>query len=253
MCLCCVWGSACQRVCWNCGSTHSRKGHRHCWPCEKQRKPTQPATTTLRTKQQVTHNVTELMRTFPPHSHHRAPLVHHLSRGLDSTTAAHLLHCSPSYVRQCKRKNYSDADLLQDKYARDVKRQRTDPAVLTELCEFLAASCPTKSGDRSTTFHQYVSDDALYQAYCTTALAPVSDHTFYNIKKWMRVKHAGKYLGQFDCSKCLRLNQLQLRPQLSNEEGEELQRCRRHEEIKNFNAISTSSAGRTSNPTNCSC
>jgi len=98
-----------------------------------------------------------------------------------------------------------------------------------------------------------VSDDALYQAYVTTALAPVSFHTFYNIKGWMRVKHAGKYLGQFDCSKCLRLNQLQLQSRLSMEEGQELQRCRRHEEIKNFNAISTSCADRDSNPTNCSC
>ena len=98
-----------------------------------------------------------------------------------------------------------------------------------------------------------MSDDALYQAYVTTALAPVSFHTFYNIKGWMRVKHAGKYLGQFDCSKCPRLNQLQLQSRLSMEEGQELQRCRRHEEIKNFNAISTSCADRDSNPTNCSC
>jgi hypothetical protein len=134
------------------------------------------------------------MAALPTHSHHRAPLVHFLSKGLDSTTAASLLHCSASYVRQAKRKDWSDSDLLQDKYARDVKRQKTDPAVLTELCDFLAASCPTKSGERSITYRQYVSDDALYQAYSTTALSPLSLHTFSDIKQWMRVKHAGKYL-----------------------------------------------------------
>ena len=131
----------------------------------------------------MTQNASDLMAALPTHSHHRATLVHFLSKGLDSTTAASLLHCSASYVRQVKRKDWSDSDLLQDKYARDVKRQKTDPAVLTELCDFLAASCPTKSGERSITYRQYVSDDALYQAYSTTALSPLSFHTFSDIKQ----------------------------------------------------------------------
>jgi hypothetical protein len=183
------------------------------------------------------------MTDLPSHSHHRAPLVHYLSKGLDSTTAAAILHCSPSYVRQCKRKDYSDSDLMQDRYARDVQRQKTDPSVLTALCDFLSASCPTKSGDRSITYHQYISDDALYQAYSTTCFPAVSFHTFYNIKQWMRVKHAGKYLGQFDCSKCLRLKQLPSLIAAATAEKEklqlELQRCQRHQETKNSNAINT--------------
>jgi hypothetical protein len=149
-------------------------------------------------------------------------------------------------VRQCKLKDYSDSDLLQDKYARDVKRQKTDPAALTQLCEFLASSCPTKSGDRSVTFHQYISDDALYQAYVTTCFPPLSFHTFSNIKQWMRVKHAGKYMGQFDCAKCLRLKQLPALIAATSSYSERMelqleeQRCRRHEELKNCNAITTS-------------
>jgi hypothetical protein len=196
--------------------------------------------------EQVGSNASRLMAALPVHSHHRAPLIHYLSEGLDSTTAATLLHTSASYVRQCRRKDYSNSDLLQDLYARDVSRQKTDPSVLTQLCDFIAASCPTKSGDRCVTYHQYVSDDALYQAYCTTFFPAVSFHTFYNIKQWMRVKHAGKYLGQFDCSKCLRLKQLptliaaatdgEHRTQLQLEE----QRCRCHEELKNCNAITIS-------------
>jgi hypothetical protein len=183
------------------------------------------------------------MSDLPQYSHHRAPLLHYLTRNIPSITAAALFHTSASYVRQCKRKDYSDSDLLQDRYARDVKRQKTQPAVLTELCEFLAASCPTNSGDRSVTYHQYVSDDALYQAYSTTCFPAVSFHTFSNIKQWMRVKHAGKYLGQFDCSKCLRLKQLPALIAAATEEKEklelELQRCNRHEETKNFNVAST--------------
>ena len=66
-------------------------------------------------------------------------------------------------------------------------------------------------------------------------------HTFYNIKQWMRVHHAGKYLGQFDCSKCLRLKQLPALIAAATAEKEqlllELQRCQRHEETKNSNAI----------------
>lgn len=186
------------------------------------------------------------MALLPPHSHHRAPLLHYLSQGLDSTTAARLFHTSASYVRQCRRKDYSDCDLLTDKYARDVQRQKTAPSVLQQLCDFLSASCPTKSGDRSVTFHQYVTDDALYQAYATTCYPAVSFHTFYHIKKWMRVKHAGKYFGQFDCSKCMRLHQLPtlLAAEQDEEKKKELQmeeqRCRQHEAIKNLNAIATS-------------
>jgi hypothetical protein len=136
---------------------------------------------------------------------------------------------------------------MQDKYARDVKRQKTDPSILTALCDFLAASCPTKSGDRSVTFHQYVSDDALYQAYATTCFPAVSFSTFYNIKQWMRVRHAGKYFGQFDCANCRRLNQLKQKQPLTMEEGQELQRCEHHHQLVFPSAISTSSSGLLSN------
>ena len=48
------------------------------------------------------------MAALPTHSHHRAPLVHHLSQGMSSAVAAPLLHTSASYIRECKRKDYSD-------------------------------------------------------------------------------------------------------------------------------------------------
>lgn len=108
------------------------------------------------------------MATLPVHSHHRAPLVHHLSQGMTSAAAAPLLHTSASYIRECKRKDFSDSDLLQDKYARDVKRQKLPEATVAQVFNFLAAACPTPSGSRSLTFKQYVNDDPLYQAYTAT-------------------------------------------------------------------------------------
>lgn len=248
---CRVWPVCCGNV-WNqrwceCGTRFAVDDrHSRCHVCRL--KPPPPASThpTPSAEVRVTENVGELMEMLPTHSHHRAPLVHFLSKGLDSHSAATILHCSDSYVRQCKRKDYSDADLLQDKYARNVKRQRTDPGALDELCNFFVITCPTKSGERSGTMHQYITDDALYQAYATTAHAPLSFYLFKQIKQWMRVKHAGKYLGQFDCSKCFRLKQL---PSLlaaattaeqRMELGQELQRCERHQQVRFRNSINIS-------------
>jgi hypothetical protein len=65
----------------------------------------------------------------------------------------------------------------------------------------------------------------------------------------MRVKHAGKYLGQFDCSKCQRLKQLQVLIAGAKTDAERVelqlegQRCRRHEETKNLSVVSTSCSG----------
>lgn len=108
------------------------------------------------------------MAALPVHSHHRAPLLHQLSQGISSAAAAPLLHASASYIRECKRKDYSGSDLLQDKYARDVKRQKLPEATLASVFSFLTAACPTPSGSRSLTFKQYVKDDILYTAYKDT-------------------------------------------------------------------------------------
>jgi hypothetical protein len=251
--VCCV-ATCGKHWCTGCGRLLSADDRlKQCTACRMQ---PSPKSAVLDTAACITRNISELMRALPTHSHHRAPLVHYLSLDLDSTTAA-ALHCSASYVRQCKRKDYSGSDLLQDRYARDVKRQKTQPGVLQALCDFLAASCPTKSGERSVTFHQYVSDDALYQAYSTSCFPAVSFHTFYDIKKWMRVRHAGKHFGQFDCAKCLRRQQL---PPLITAEAdadrrramqEELQRCDRHEQLKSCNAISTISSAPPSARASC--
>jgi hypothetical protein len=55
------------------------------------------------------------MHGLPVHSHHRAALLHALAKDLPSTTAAKLFGTSDSYVRQVKRKDYSDSDLMQDR------------------------------------------------------------------------------------------------------------------------------------------
>ena len=225
----------------------SDRGKR-CLPCRykhEQRQPQLPLAPALSTEAIVTRNVSTMMHQLPVHSHHRAPLIHHLSRDLPSTTAAELLHTTPSYVRQCKRKNYSESDLLQDKYSRDVKRQKAHPGVLTELVEYLRVACPVKSGSRSETHRQYVTDDALYQGYITTVEAPMSFHTFMKIKQWMRVRHVGKYFGMFDCVKCYRLKQIpsEIQQSFLGDEiiqlTEEKEQCEQHQQLSFRSAINT--------------
>src|ERR1700712_2344028 len=102
---------------------------------------------------------------LPVHSHHRAPLLSALSQHIPSSTAATLLHAASSTIRNAKRKDHSDSDLLQQKYSEGVKRQQLAPEREEQLCDFLAAACPTKSGEKSATLHQYTTDDSLYSAY----------------------------------------------------------------------------------------
>jgi len=243
-----------QRQCPQCGTFKEQQRFHgaSCRECYNESHPPHPASAppssphpSLTSLEQVGTNASHLLSALPPHSHHRAPLVHFLSAGLDSTTAASLLHTSASYVRQCKRNDYSDSDLLQDKYARDVKRQKTAPSVIQELMEYIINACPTKSGSRHQTFRQYITDDALYQGYLTSVAAPVSFNTFMRIKQWLRVKHAGKYFGMFDCRSCFRLQQL---PSLIHAETNfaeqlklrlELAECKKHEETHFRSAVST--------------
>ena len=212
-----------QVACSDCGASMRQRSDRgkRCLPCRykhEQRQPQLPLAPALSTEAIVTRNVSTMMHQLPVHSHHRAPLIHHLSRDLPSTTAAELLHTTASYVRQCKRKDYSESDLLQDKYSRDVKRQKAHPGVLQELVEYLRVACPVKSGSRSETHRQYVTDDALYQGYITTVEAPMSFHTFMKIKQWMRVRHVGEII------------------QLT----EEKEQCEQHQQLSFRSAINTS-------------
>lgn len=151
-----------------CGKTIVRNKHHLCTGCDYLRRYGPRRTPPITTEQQVTKNVSSLMASLPVHSHHRAPLVHHLAAGLDSKTAGKLLHCSDSYVRGLKRKSVEESDLLQDKYSRDVKRAKLHPQRLQLLIDFLVGACPTKSGEKSVTYHQYVNDDDLYTAYVQT-------------------------------------------------------------------------------------
>ncbi len=82
--------------------------------------------------------------------------------------AAPLLHASASYIRDCKRKDHSESDLLTQKYPAGVKRQRLNPDVVGKVFSFIVSSCPTPSGSSSLNFKQYVKDDDLYAAYKET-------------------------------------------------------------------------------------
>ena len=222
-----------QAVCSGCGLLWQPDGHKRCWPCRKQGKQTQEVPT-IDPLAQIGENATRLMATLPTHSHHRAPLLKALSQHLPSTTAAKLLHAAPSTVRNAKRKD-ENSDLTQQTYPAGVKRQRMDPKRKADLCEFLIEACPTKSGDKAETHHQYITDQVLYNAYCKFTPKPVSFNTFHRVKQWMRVRRAGRYLGQFDCSRCILYNKLQHKPaaSLTPEEAHNLRDCQLHLRTKN--------------------
>jgi hypothetical protein len=210
-----------------------------CWRCRtKSERPRR-----IDPLAQIGENATALMASLPIHSHHRAPLLAALSTSIPSTTAAPLLHASASYIRSVKRKDHSGSDLLQAKYSSGVKRQRLAAERIEQLCDFVAMACPTKSGERSVSYHQYVTDSALYTSYCSSIAAPVSFNTFYRVKRWMRVRRAGKYLGQFDCSKCVAFHKLNLKPEAERtpEEAENLRGCILHRQAV-FRSASTISS-----------
>jgi len=144
-----------------------------------------------------------MLAALPEHSHFRAPLLSALSRGLSSNAAAPLLHASASYIRGVRRKDYSAHSLLQQRYKSGVKRQKIDPMRWRLLGQFLEAACPPKSGARTVTFRQYTTDDSLFDAYRSSVPQPLSFNSFLRAKQWLRVRRAGRYLGHFDCSRCV--------------------------------------------------
>jgi hypothetical protein len=227
-----------------------------CSTCRKHKRPhTTEEQEKIDPRLQLVENASQLMASLPTHSHHRAPLLSALSQHLPSSTAATLLHAAPSTIRNAKRKDHSDSDLLQQKYATGVKRQKLAPERVDQLCDFVAAACPTKSGEKSATLHQYTTDDSLYSAYRQSISNPVSFNTFWKIKKWMRVRRAGRYHGQFDCSKCCMFNKLQHKreAELTGKEAHEMRKCIRHRETRFFNSSTISRCGLNSPHVSCSC
>ena len=237
-----------QVQCSRCGHCHSKDGHALCWTCRQQllqqqtNAPATAITPVLDPLAQIGENATQLLAALPPHSHHRSPLLNQLSQHIPSSTAATLLHAAPSTVRNAKRKDSSGSDLLTEKYARNVKRQKIESARVEELCDFVATACPTKSGERSVTYHQFTTDALLYSAYREFTPRPVSFNTFRRVKQFMRVRRASRYLGQFDCSKCVTYNKLQHKPSvlMTAEEEHDLRRCLKHRKTLFRNASTIS-------------
>jgi hypothetical protein len=123
----------------------------------------QPSATQL-----LARNAATMMQRLPVHSHHRAPLLQALSKDIPSTAAAPLLGASASYIRDCQRKDYSNADLYTQKYSAGVNRNRLPEATVAGVFSFLVTWCPTPSGSDTLRFKQHISDQQLYQLYVDT-------------------------------------------------------------------------------------
>jgi len=135
------------------------------------------------------------------------------------------------------------------RYARDVKRQKLHEGRVTEVIDFLTASCPVKSGSRHVTYHQYVGDTALYEAYCLSTQHPICFNTFMKLKSFLRIRKKKNYLGMFDCRNCYRRTQLPSLIQQAQQTQQsyssivklqlELDRCNKHYELSFPNAVSS--------------
>jgi len=192
---------------------------------------------------QIGLNARDLMRSLPTHSHFRAPLLHSLSQNIPSTVAAKLFRVSSSHVRNAKRKSSDEHDLVREKYAHGTKRQKTSPQREAELKEFIAGACPPKSGSKHKTKHQYTDNSSLYSAYRKFSAKPLSFQAFYRKKRKMRVHPAGKYFGQFDCSRCIRYAKLAYKTdaELTGEEATDLRGILIHRRVNFLNASIMSS------------
>jgi hypothetical protein len=189
-------GSICSE-CWNFNYAQKNK-------CNTQQQ-------SLSTLETIGNNAVSLVRSLPNHSHYRAPLLHHLTQGITSTEAATTFNSSASYIRQCKRKEQKDSDLLNQTYSHDVKRQKLNDDSINHVMNYLIESCPTKSGSPRLEYRQYINDNELYHGYLQSkkeGMNIVCLNTFMKYKKWLRVKKVKSYWGQFDCVKCLALQRL---------------------------------------------
>ena len=145
-------------------------------------------------------------------------------------------------------------------YARGVKRRKLHEGRVTEVFDFLTSACPTKSGSRHVTYHQYIGDDGLYEGYRQTTQQPISFNTFHKLKGFLRVRKKKKYLGMFDCRKCYRREQLPSLIQQAHQSHQpyssilhlqlELGRCNYHQELSFPSAVSTRSRGLSSSRVN---
>ncbi len=169
--LVCVWCALVgdlQGICASCQRSFlpDRPSRKQCGTCRKRKhSDTTDEQENIDPRLQLAENASQLMVSLPTHSHHRAPLLSALSQHMPSSAAAPLLHASPSYIRDCKRKDVSNSDLLQQKYPTGVKRRRLSDDTLGRVFSFLVGACPTPSGSRHLNFKQYVKDDDLYAAY----------------------------------------------------------------------------------------
>lgn len=168
-----------------------RNSHHLCRKCDYKRKyGAQLEETTapqpLSTLEQIGTNAVSLVQSLPVHSHHRAPLLHHLSQNITSTEAAAAFNTSASYIRECKRKNMSDSDLLTQKYSSDVKRQKFNDATINHAMNFIIDNCPTKSGSSIIQPRQYLNDAELYTNYLSSN--PKEEITLVSLNTFMKYK-----------------------------------------------------------------
>jgi hypothetical protein len=119
-----------------------------------------------RETEQLAQNAITLMTSLPSHAHLRLPLLSILCQSLPPERAASLFNISPSYVRSALRSAESTPNSdLYSKYPTGTKRNRISEQEEKATVEWIKAMCPALSGSQSEIYHQYQSNQHLYDLY----------------------------------------------------------------------------------------
>ena len=164
----------------------------------------------------IAMNAISLLRSFPPHSHFKQPLLAALTPGLSSSTVSSLFDVSPSLARKAKHKR---VDELFQPYPHDVKRPRISMDEKHDTQQWIRDMCPVKSGCGTVAHYQYITNQELYHKYTQdypsfpshppSSPNPVSYQTFMLWKEEIRIRKVKNYFGQFDCVICMELHELE--------------------------------------------
>jgi hypothetical protein len=157
---------------------------------------------------QIGHNAVSLVDRLPVHSHNRSELLHHLTQGIQTHTAADIFNVCDTTIRNAV--NNTDQGDLFTKYRPGTHRRSRSDDERSFVHAFVRNSCPPRSGEKQERYYQYLTDKALYEEYTDYVSTHNNDHpidkhiilcydSFIKLKCELRISIRRAYWGQFDC------------------------------------------------------
>lgn len=134
-----------------------------------------------------------------------------------------------------------------------MKRQKTDPARKEEAQAFIKVACPTKSGEKSPTLHQYTTNKLLYDSYCNFTPQPYSFRTLWTLKKATGQLTLRQVLQLLQCDALAAVKLAQVTASIAHSHAEELRKCRLHKQTSFLSPSTSQRCGVSSARVSCWC